>query len=124
MQSEHKSIIFRPISSELRRGAAGSAGPGARLREHSRRAGITLTDLRGIPAARREHVISAINAVSECCADRYEAWAVPGRRPPCYSIRIVGPHGFYREVRLEGREVESAIAERLRMEIAPESAAR
>lgn len=76
---------------------------------------ISVLDIQGIPADRRESTRAALIAGSQGVPGNYEAWIVPARRPPGYFVRIIGPRGFYREAQFTGRETEVEIADRVRL---------
>jgi len=67
---------------------------------------------------RRSSVEEAVMAGGSSLSSDHEAWVVPARKPPAYAVRIVGPRGFYREIRFSGRETPAEIAQRIRESIA------
>lgn len=75
---------------------------------------IEIVDVKGIPLDRRAAVREAIALAGSDLAVDHEAWVVPARRPPAYTVRITGPRGFYREVKFAGRETGAEIATRVR----------
>ncbi|GEM_PF-1625041 len=79
---------------------------------------ITVVDVKGVPSHRRDCVEAAITAAGSILSEDHEAWVVPARRPPAYSVRITGPRGFYREIRFGGPETEAEIADTIRQAIA------
>ena len=76
--------------------------------------GLTVTDVKGVPSSRRQSVAEAVIAAGSSLADAHEAWVVPARKPPAFSVRIVGPRGFYREVQFSGAETAADIEHRIR----------
>lgn len=72
---------------------------------------FAILDIRGIPGGRREEIKAAVIAGCQHLPEGYEAWIAPARRPPAYTLRVIGPRGFYREVRFTGRESEAEITE-------------
>ena len=75
---------------------------------------FSILDIKGIPTARRDQVKAAVIAGTQHLPDGYEGWIAPARRPPAYSVRIIGPRGFYREVKFTGLETETEITETIR----------
>jgi len=80
-------------------------------------AGIAICDIKGIPVHRRKLVEAAVISGALSLSEDHEAWIVPARKPPAYSVRIVGPRGFYREVRFAGPESEAEIESQVRRAI-------
>ena len=93
-------------------GAAAAAKTGAALGTGS--AGITVCDVKGVPIQRRAGVEAAVTAGGVGLSEHLEAWVVPARKPPAFVVRIVGPRGFYREIRFAGRETEAEIEQSIR----------
>jgi hypothetical protein len=75
---------------------------------------FSIIDIKGIPGARRDQVKAAVIAGGQHLSEGYEAWIVPARRPPAYAVRVIGPRGFYREVKFTGHETETEITESTR----------
>ena len=75
---------------------------------------FSITDINGIPGTRREQVTAAILAGGQHLSEGYEAWIVAARRPPGYALRVIGPRGFYREVKFAGHETAAEITESTR----------
>lgn len=75
---------------------------------------FSIIDIKGIPGARRDEVKAAVVAGGQHLSGGYEAWIVPARRPPGYALRVIGPRGFYREVKFTGHETEAEITESTR----------
>ena len=84
---------------------------------------LTVSDIKGIPVHRRKGVEQAVIAGADGLSSEYEAWVVPARKPPAYSVRVVGPRGFYLEVRFTGPETDAEIERAMRRAIQACSAA-
>jgi hypothetical protein len=78
---------------------------------------MTVCDIKGIPSHRRAEVEGAVTAAGSVLSSGHEAWVVPARKPPAYAVRIVGPRGFYREIRFAGRETPAEIEQSIRASI-------
>ena len=76
--------------------------------------GVTVSDVKGIPSHRRKSVEEAVIAGCSSLTAEHEAWVVPARKPPGYAVRIIGPRGFYREIKFAGKETEAEIENRIR----------
>jgi len=76
--------------------------------------GVTISDVQGIAPHRRKSVEEAVIAGCSNLSANYEAWVVAARKPPGYAVRIIGPRGFYREVKFAGGEPEAEIEARIR----------
>jgi len=76
--------------------------------------GIQISDIKGVPSHRRKTVEGAVLAGASRLSDAHEAWIVPTRKPPGFAVRIIGPRGFYREIRFAGLETELEIEHRVR----------
>jgi hypothetical protein len=100
------------MSVESWNSAAGAAR--AKSGPHAPSSGITICEVKGIPSHRRAHVEEAVIAGASGLSHEYEAWIVPARRPPAYSVRINGPRGFFREIRFSGHETTSEIEKHVR----------
>lgn len=72
---------------------------------------FSILEIHGIPRGRRDRVKAAVMAGSRHLPEGYEGWIVPARRPPGYALRVIGPRGFYREVKFTGHESEDQITE-------------
>ena len=79
--------------------------------------GLTVADVKGVPVDRRASIEQAVMAGGSLLSPDHEAWVVPARKPPAYSVRIVGPRGFYREIRFAGPETPSEIEASVRQGI-------
>lgn len=75
---------------------------------------LTVSDVKGVPPHRRRHVVAALVAGGAGLGAGHEAWVVPARKPPAYSVRIIGPRGFYRQIQFSGPETDAEIEQRVR----------
>jgi hypothetical protein len=80
--------------------------------------GLMVCGIQGVPVDRRASVEEAVMAGGSSLSSEHEAWVVPARKPPAYTVRIVGPRGFYREIRFAGRETPAEIEQSIRESIA------
>lgn len=78
---------------------------------------LTVSDIKGIPVHRRKGVEQAVIAGADGLTSAYEAWVVAARKPPAYSVRVVGPRGFYLEVRFTGPETDAEVEHAMRRAI-------
>jgi len=76
---------------------------------------FSILEIRGIPLARRSQVEVAVLEGGQHLPEGFEGWIVPARRPPGYAVRVIGPHGFYREVKFDGHEEVEEITRRTRV---------
>ena len=70
---------------------------------------FSILEIHGIPRSSRDRVTAAMMAGGEHLPEGYEGWIVPARRPPGYALRVIGPRGFYREIKFTGHESEDQI---------------
>ena len=75
---------------------------------------LTVSDVKGVPPHRRRHIVAALVAGGSGLGAGHEAWVVPARKPPAYSVRIIGPRGFYRQIPFSGTETDAEIEQRVR----------
>lgn len=80
---------------------------------------LTVSDVKGVPPHRRRHVVAAVVAGASGLGAGHEAWVVPARKPPAYSVRIIGPRGFYRQIPFAGPETDAEIEQRVRAGVQP-----
>ena len=85
--------------------------------------GLTVCEIQGVPVDRRASVEEAVLAGASSLSSEHEAWIVPARKPPAYAVRIVGPRGFYREIRFGGRETPAEIERIIRESLTTSSPA-
>ena len=93
---------------------ADTVTPGLQTSSGRGLSGLTVSEIRGVPPHRRESVEGAVVAGGASLSESHEAWVVPARKPPGYAVRIVGPRGFYREVRFTGPETDAEIEQSVR----------
>lgn len=79
--------------------------------------GLTVSEIQGVPVDRRATIEEAVLAGGSSLSSEHEAWVVPARKPPAYAVRIVGPRGFYREIRFAGRETSAEIEHSVRKSV-------
>ena len=84
---------------------------------------IAIVSIKGVPAERRDMVKAAIVAGTRNLSGNHEAWVVPARRLPAFVVRMIGPRGFYREVKFSGQESPSEMTERIRETTQPQMSA-
>ena len=75
---------------------------------------MTVVSITGVAPDRRESLTAAILSAGDQAPVGCEVWVLPGRRPPAYLIRMIGPDGFFREARFQGRETPEEIARQIR----------
>jgi len=78
------------------------------------RSTFAILEIRGIPLAQRSQVEAAVLEGGQHLPEGFEGWIVPARRPPGYAVRVIGPRGFYREVKFEGHEEAEEITHHTR----------
>ena len=79
--------------------------------------GLVVCEIQGVPVHRRASIEEAVIAGGSSLSSEHEAWVVPARKPPAYTVRIVGPRGFYREIRFAGRETPAEVEQSIRKSI-------
>ena len=75
---------------------------------------ITVFDVKGIPANRRERIESAVVAGGKHTPGPHEVWIAADPLQGGFKVLITGPHGFERVVQFPLDEDPVLIAERVR----------
>jgi hypothetical protein len=75
---------------------------------------ITVFDVKGIPATRRERIEAAVEAAGRYVATPHEAWIAADPLHGGYKVLITGPQGFERTAVFEVDEDLAVITQRLR----------
>ena len=75
---------------------------------------LTVFDTKGLPATRRERIVTAVEAGGKHVTDPYEAWITTDPFRGGVRVLITGPHGFERAVQFAMDEVLVEVTERVR----------
>jgi hypothetical protein len=75
---------------------------------------LTVFDIKGIPATRRERIAAAVESGGKHVAASYEAWIAADTFRGDVTVLITGPHGFERTVTFAIDDDPAIIAERVR----------
>ena len=75
---------------------------------------LTVFDTKGIPATRRERIVTAVEAGGKHIKNPYEAWITTDPLRGGVRVLITGPFGFERTVQFAMDEEPVEIAERVR----------
>jgi hypothetical protein len=75
---------------------------------------LTIFDIRGIPAHRRERIGAAVTAGGKTASTAYEGWIAADPFAGGFRVLITGPHGFERTVALALDDDAAVIADRVR----------
>ena len=75
---------------------------------------ITVFEMRGIPAHRRERIEAAVGAGGKSVSEPHEAWIAADPFRGGFKVLITGPHGFERTVTFALDEDPVLIAQRVR----------
>jgi hypothetical protein len=75
---------------------------------------ITVFEVKGVPAHRRERIEGAVVAGGRHATVSYEAWIAADPFKGGFRLLITGPHGFERTVTLAVDDAPAVIADRVR----------
>ncbi len=75
---------------------------------------ITVFDVKGIPATRRERIETAVVAGGAHTAVPYEAWIASDPFRAGFRVLITGPHGFERTALFATNDEPATIKDRIR----------
>jgi hypothetical protein len=75
---------------------------------------LTVFDIKGIPATRRERIVAAVEAGGKHIKDAYEAWITADPFHGGVKVLITGPLGFERTVQFAIDQEPFEITERVR----------
>jgi hypothetical protein len=75
---------------------------------------LTVFDIKGIPAIRRERIEAAVQAGGKRLQGPYEAWISSDPFRGCVKVLITGPHGFERTLSFAIDDAPAVIQDRVR----------
>ena len=79
---------------------------------------ITVFDMKGIPATKREPIEAAVEAAGRDLAGPHEAWIAADPFRGGFKVLITGPHGLERTALFATDDEPAVISERIRETLA------
>jgi len=79
---------------------------------------ITVFEIKGIPATRRERIEAAVEAAGRDLAGPHEAWIAADPFRGGFSVLITGPHGLERKGVFTNDDEPALISDRIRETLA------